>query len=256
MIIAALIVFLIAYTVNITTITVLYHRALAHDALRLTALGEWFTKNVGMWLTGIDPKGWVCMHRLHHAHSDTKRDPHSPVNSNVWRVFLDQHKSFEKILAALILGSKKHLKVVSDINFDVHWLNKKQLWWLPLAMHIGIGIALGFAFGSLWLGLGYAAGMASHPIQGWLVNSFGHASGYTNYDLGDNSKNNVWVALTVVGEGYQNNHHRFPQAAKFSVKWYEFDPGYLMVLLLVGLGFVQFPATAPKSLELEQAANS
>jgi hypothetical protein len=33
---------------------------------------------VGNWLTGLDPKAWVVMHRMHHEHSDTPKDPHSP----------------------------------------------------------------------------------------------------------------------------------------------------------------------------------
>jgi stearoyl-CoA desaturase (Delta-9 desaturase) len=246
----ALLVFLATYFLNITIITVLYHRGLAHGAVKLTRTGRFIAKNVAVWLTGIDPKGWVCMHRLHHTHSDTARDPHSPVNSSIVGVFFDQHRSFSRVLSGLIRRKSEYTSVVNDIDFDVHWLNAAKLWWLPLFLHAVFGVVLGYWTQNYLLGLGYVAGMSSHPIQGWLVNSFGHSKGYQNYKLGDESRNNTLVAWTVVGEGYQNNHHKYPNSAKFSVKWFEFDMGYLMVILLDLLGVIDYesgrkPLSAP-----------
>ena len=31
-----------------------------------------------------------------------------------------------------------------------------------------------------------------------------------------------------MGEGFQNNHHKFPHSANFSYRWYELDLGYLL----------------------------
>jgi stearoyl-CoA desaturase (delta-9 desaturase) len=249
----AVVVFLIAYFVNISIITVLYHRGLAHSAVKLTGVGTFFTKNIAIWLTGIDPKGWVCMHRLHHVHSDTALDPHSPVNSSILGVFVDQHRAFTRVLVGLIKQRPEYSKVVSDIDFDVHWLNKKNLWLLPLTIHTSIGILLGFFTGNGWLGFGYVAGMSSHPIQGWMVNSFGHSIGYSNFDVGDQSRNNTFVAWTVAGEGYQNNHHRFPSSPKFSVKWFEFDSGFLAARLLQVMGIVTLDLSKIRELQPELA---
>ncbi|MCX6117770.1 MAG: acyl-CoA desaturase [Proteobacteria bacterium] len=246
----ALTVFLFTYFLNITLITVLYHRGLAHGAVKLTRFGRFLAKDVAVWLTGIDPKGWVCMHRLHHNHSDSALDPHSPVNSSIVGVFFDQHRSFSRVLSGLIRKKKEFTEVVSDIDFDVHWLNANKLWWLPLALHSVIGVVLGMTTSNYLLGFGYVAGMSSHPVQGWLVNSFGHAKGYQNFDLGDHSRNNTLVAWAVVGEGYQNNHHKYPASAKFSVKWYEVDVGYFLVHVLDLVGVVEYnPKLKPASLE-------
>ena len=81
-------VFVVAYLLNLTTITVMYHRGLAHGGVTLKPWVKRFVALSGNWLTGLDPKGWVCMHRLHHAHSDTPDDPHSPVHKGFWRLML------------------------------------------------------------------------------------------------------------------------------------------------------------------------
>ena len=72
-------VFAAAYLLNITYISVFYHRALAHRAIDMGPRMRRFVVATGPWITGMDPKAWVCMHRLHHVHSDTEKDPHSPV---------------------------------------------------------------------------------------------------------------------------------------------------------------------------------
>ena len=55
-------------------------------------------------------------------------------------------------------------------------------------------------------------------VQGWAVNSFGHAVGYRNFDTDDQSRNNTLVAYLVFGEGFQNNHHRFGQSPNFAAR--------------------------------------
>ena len=78
----------------------------------------------------------------------------------------------------------------------------------------------------------------SHPIQGALVNYFGHKSGYRNFDIEDNSKNNLLVALIIMGEGYQNNHHR-PHSAKFGVKWFEINFGCVLCKVAKRMGIIK-----------------
>ena len=44
------------------------------------------------------------------------------------------------------------------------------------------------------------------------------------------------MALLAWGEGWHNNHHAFPYSAAFGLRWFEFDPGFLFIRLLQGLG--------------------
>lgn len=236
---ACVIVLAVTYFVNTATISVFYHRGLAHRGIRMK---PWLEKAViasGSWITGLDPKGWVCMHRLHHAHSDTKRDPHSPVHAGFMRLLLTQLASYERVLIGLSRREEAYTSIVRDLDFPVSWLNRKRVWYLPYLLHLVIGIAFGVIFGWWLLGACYFAGMMSHPIEGWMVNSFGHAVGGRNFDTDDNSRNNHFVAWFVQGEGFQNNHHQYPSSARFSYRWYEVDPGYAVCWVMDKLGIVE-----------------
>ena len=236
---ACLAVFFVAYLINTTIISVFYHRAWAHRAVTMKPWLERFLVVGGNWLTGIDPKGWVCMHRLHHAHSDEKADPHSPVQFGFFGLIFGQLKSYERILRGLAARDKKYTAVVSDLEFDISWLNRKRIWYLPYVLHFAIGLTLAAGFGWWLLGAGYFFGIMSHPVEGWMVNAFGHAVGGRNFDTPDNSRNNHLVAWLVQGEGFQNNHHQYPSSPKFSYRWYEVDPGWAVVWTLDKLGVVR-----------------
>lgn len=221
-------VFLSAYLLNVFYITVLYHRGLTHGAVRLK---PWVRRLVvwsGNWVTGLDPKGWSCMHRLHHVYADTPLDPHSPVQLGVFGVFLGQLHSYKRALHHLMKKMEPHTSAVRDLDFSVNWLNRKKLWFLPYVLHAAIGVAIGAFFHAWLLGGAYWLGIMSHPLQGWMVNSLAHRFGYRNFNTPDNSKNNLIVSWLVMGEGYQNNHHHRPSAAKFSARWWEFDSGYIL----------------------------
>lgn len=232
-------VFLAAYLVNTTTITVFYHRGFAHRAIVMKPWLSRFVARYGNWLTGLDPKGWVCMHRLHHAHSDDVGDPHSPVQSGFFQLLGTQLRAYTKILIGLHRRQDPYRSTVADLDFDISWLNKKRMWWLPYVVHLTIGVAFGVVGGYWLLGAGYFFGIMSHPIEGWLVNSFGHAVGGRNFDTPDNSRNNNVIAWLIMGEGYQNNHHRYPSSAKFSYRWWEIDLGFAMCRLLELLGLIR-----------------
>jgi stearoyl-CoA desaturase (delta-9 desaturase) len=231
--------FLFGYTLNMFYISVLYHRGLTHQAVTLGPFLQGLLKKTGVWMTGLDPKTWACMHRIHHTYADTERDPHSPRNWGVWGVWVGQYKSYLNIQKQLLLKNLDYTKLVHDIPFDVSGVLKKNRSWLPYILHGLVAVGLYGISGSFLIGLGYFLGLMSHPFQGWLVNALAHRYGHRNFSTQDESTNNSWVGLLVFGEGYQNNHHQFPHRAKFSVKWYEFDAGYVMCVLSEKLGLLK-----------------
>ncbi len=239
-----LLVFAVTYLINIIYISIFYHRALAHDAIILRPWLRSFVIRSGVWFTGIDPKAWACMHRTHHTESDTENDPHSPLNFGLFGTFMGQLRSYEKNLVGLIHGRKKYAQVVEDLKFPVSWLHRRKLWHLPYLIHLGIGIGIAYPFQNPWVAVAYFLGMMSHPLQGWMVNALGHAKGYRNYDLPDNSRNNTLVAWATLGEGFQNNHHHHPGSPKFSVRFWEIDSGYWICVLFRILGLVKFRTPA------------
>jgi stearoyl-CoA desaturase (delta-9 desaturase) len=71
----------------------------------------------------------------------------------------------------------------------------------------------------------------------WTVNSLSHLFGYSNYETGDNSRNNWLVAFLTSGEGWHNNHHHDPASASNAHRWWELDGMWLIIrsLEMVGL---------------------
>jgi len=247
-------IFIAAYLINVFYITVLYHRGLTHNALTLSRSLKKWTAATGIWVTGIDPKAWSCMHRMHHMYSDTENDPHSPMQLGVLGVAHGQLKSYEKVLVRLIKKDPEVCRLVGDIDFEVNILNRKKLWALPYLLHILIAVVLSMSFGHVMVGAAYYFGIMSHPVQGWMVNSLAHKFGYRNFEISDHSRNNALVALLVFGEGYQNNHHAYPQRARFSHRPFEFDLGYVLCVIGSWMGLLKIkkqknlPGGAPEAL--------
>jgi len=244
-----LLIFFLTYLLNTFYISVLYHRGLAHGAVTLRPRLRKLVIHTGNWVTGMNPKAWCCMHRLHHLHSDTPDDPHSPVHCGVLGVMLAQLRSYEKSLRGLIHDQEPYVSLTKDLDFPVHWLNRRRLWFLPYLLHGAIAVGLGSALASPWVGFCYAFGLMSHPIQGWMVNALAHKFGYRNFSTPDNSKNNTLVAWLVMGEGFQNNHHFNPRSAKFSVDTREIDLGYGICCLAHKFRFLDIHRPEIRTLE-------
>jgi len=227
----ALFVFLATYVLNLIYISVFYHRGLAHNSVILSPRMKRFVISTGPWVVGLDAISWTCMHRFHHEHADTEADPHSPHFMGIFGLLIGQLVSYKRIIIALIKQKPSYVSVVADIDSQVHWLYRKNLWWLPYLVHLVIAAIFALVFHSLWVGAGYFLGIMSHPIQGWLVNSLAHSKGYRNFNTKDKSVNNLLLAYLIFGEGYQNNHHQYPNSAKFGVRWFELDLGYWICLI-------------------------
>ncbi len=238
-IIISVALFMLGYILNMFYTSVLYHRGLAHKALDISNGMRRFIFASGMWVTGIDPKGWVCMHRMHHSHSDTEEDPHTPEQcGSLWSMFRMQYLSYNKVLKGLMNEETYYTKVVKDMEEDVHWLVRKRYWIAPHIVHVVIGIVLAFVIHPV-AGIAYILGILSHPVQGALVNYYGHKSGYRNFETNDKSTNNWIVAFLCMGEGFQNNHHHRPGSAKFKVKWWEVDFGYALCRVGKFIGIIR-----------------
>ena len=250
--IACALVFLAAYLLNALTITIGYHRALAHKAVRLGPALRRLVVSGGTWITGVDARAWIVMHRLHHEHSDTPLDPHSPANVvGIFGIAREQLRSYKRVLIGLLKKDPAFTRYARDLDFPVDILIRRKLWYLPYLVHAVFALALALAIGPL-LGIAYFLGMMSHPIQGALVNALGHAAGGRNFETRDQSRNNHLVAWLIFGEGFQNNHHAYPASASFSHRRRELDAGYWVCALLERLGLCEIDRAhlLPRASEL------
>src|SRR5437762_10416831 len=116
-------VFTVAYLLNILTISVGYHRGFAHQAVTLHPLLRRLVIAGGNWVTGLDPKAWVVMHRLHHAYSDTKSDPHSPLNVGLLGIAAEQLRNYKKVIVGLARRDPECTRFAAGLDFPLNRLN-------------------------------------------------------------------------------------------------------------------------------------
>jgi fatty-acid desaturase len=62
--------------------------------------------------------------------------------------------------------------------------------------------------------------------------------GRQRYKTGDASRNNIWLALITLGEGWHNNHHHYPASVRQGFYWWEFDVTFYMLKLMSYLGVI------------------
>ena len=178
----------------------------------------------------LEPAAYALMHRRHHRLSDTEGDPHSPVKFSNWFKFMlktfDEYRSFKNEVAKNNYEDKnlprwpKFENIVDTYTVRILFALSYVLFYVYFAPNI-----LFFLLIPIHIAMG--------PIHGFIVNWFGHKHGYRNFKmLGDNSKNTLHIDFLMMGELYQNNHHRYPQKMNFAVKWFEVDFGFYIVKIL------------------------
>ncbi len=77
------------------------------------------------------------------------------------------------------------------------------------------------------------------PIHGAIVNWCGHKYGYSNFDNRDKSKNSMVFDFLMMGELFQNNHHKLPKRVDFAARWFEIDPTYPVIKMLEKLRIIR-----------------
>ena len=92
---------------------------------------------------------------------------------------------------------------------------------------------------SLWQYLLLPIHFLMGPVHGAIVNWCGHKYGYSNYENNDKSKNSLPIDFLMLGELFQNNHHKSPNNLNFSRKWFEFDPTFPVILALNAIGVIK-----------------
>ena len=226
--------------ITIAAVTIFLHRAQAHRSVELGRAPSHFFR-FWLWLsTGMVTKEWVAIHRKHHAKCDTEEDPHSPqtrgLDTVMWRgAELYRTESHNAETVAKFGHGTPQDWIERNVYTRFSALGISLMLLLNLALFGALGATV-WAVQMLWIPF-WAAG---------IVNGVGHYWGYRNFEASDASTNLVPWGLVIGGEELHNNHHTYPTAAKFSVKPYEFDIGWMYIRLLRSVGWATVKKVPPK----------
>ncbi|MGK0173161.1 MAG: stearoyl-CoA desaturase (delta-9 desaturase) [Gammaproteobacteria bacterium] len=229
---------LISTHITIVGVTVYLHRFSAHRALEMhPALQHFF--RFWLWLTtGMNTKEWTSIHRKHHAAVETPEDPHSPA-------VLGLHKVFWEGVELYRLGRTDEIRAKYGRGTPEDWLELKV--YTPRSQ-LGIFLLMGLdllLFGPIGLTV-WAAQMIWIPIfAAGIINGVGHHTGYRNFESPDASTNVSPWGIIIGGEELHNNHHTYPSSAKMSVKWFEFDIGWMWITIFSWFGLAKAKRLPP-----------
>lgn len=224
---------------TIAGVTIFLHRCQAHRALDLGPVPSHFFR-FWLWLgTGMVTKEWVAIHRKHHAKCETEEDPHSPQTRGLAKVMREG--------AELYRAEAKNGETLKKYGHGTpdDWMERNVYCHSALgpSLMLIINVAL---FGAIGLTI-WAVQMVWIPFwAAGVVNGVGHFWGYRNYEATDASTNLVPWGIIIGGEELHNNHHTYPTSAKFSVKPYEFDIGWVYISVMQKLGWAKVKKTPPR----------
>lgn len=224
------------------------HRYAAHEVFtmsknmeRLSFVLTWFFQGASY----LSAYGYGIMHRMHHAHTDTENDPHSPSHDvNLFTMMWRTKRKYQEINLMRINVDQRYTQNVPQWkSFDRFASSSfSRLLWIIVYTSVFIFFATAW-----WQWLLFPLTLLMAPIHGVIINWFAHVYGYKNFKMDNTSKNLFHLDFLMMGEAYHNNHHWNANRANFGVKWHEIDVTFLIMKMLHGLGLIHIKSLKIKS---------
>lgn len=228
------------YAVRMFAITGFYHRGFSHRTFRASRPIQLLFAVIGAACVQRGPLWWAAHHRNHHRDADTPLDPHSPRVHGFWR----SHMGWFLTRRAF----RTDLGRVADLAKypELRWLDRYDI-----AVPVALAAVL-YGLGALLSRIAPQLGTDGPQLLAWgfcistvvlfhatvTINSLAHRWGSRRFETRDDSRNNFLLALLTFGEGWHNNHHRFPGAARQGFRWWEIDLTWYGLRLLAALGLI------------------
>jgi stearoyl-CoA desaturase (delta-9 desaturase) len=234
------------YWLRIFAIGAGYHRYFSHRAFSTSRAFQFVLAVLSQSTAQKSVVWWAAKHRHHHLHSDTVHDVHSPRHkgffySHLGWIFYRRH-------------DKADLTKVADLARypELMWLKKYELA-PPIALAVLCYLIAGWP--GLIVGFFWSTVAVYHGT--FCINSLAHVSGSKRYVTGDDSRNNLLLAIFTMGEGWHNNHHAYQSSVRQGFRWWEIDPTFYILKALSWTGLVWDLKTPPQAvLKNEQRLGS
>jgi stearoyl-CoA desaturase (delta-9 desaturase) len=180
---------------------------------------------------------WAANHRHHHRYSDQPEDIHSPTLSGFWWAHVGWVVSSRY--------DRTRYELIPDLaKFpELRWLNRH-----PFVPPVVFGTIVYVAGGWPALYWGFLLALVLLWHGSFTVNSLAHTWGWRRYRTHDTSRNNVWLALLTLGEGWHNNHHHYQASARQGFYWWEVDFSYYLLKVWQWLGLIWDVITPPQKV--------
>ena len=237
-------VFAVHWYLSLFCQTFFLHRYSAHKMFIMSKPWERFFYLLTYLSQGssyLSPRAYAILHRMHHAFSDTEKDPHSPHHTkNVFTMMWETKDIYNAVLSRKRAIESQFERNYPEWNF-IEKLGDSWLSRLGWALLYSAFYILAFVYLDMhWvffflLPIHFLMG----PIHGAIVNWSGHKYGYQNFDNDDKSKNSLIFDFLMMGELFQNNHHKRPNSINFGSKWFEVDPTYPVIKMLNRLKIIE-----------------
>jgi stearoyl-CoA desaturase (delta-9 desaturase) len=174
---------------------------------------------------------------MHHAYSDTAKDPHSPTNyTDVMTMMLATKKRYDAFAyhreepEPRFAGGCPSWPLIDRLGQS--WLGRLG-WGAAYSL-----VYIKFAMATPWLFALLPLHFVMGPVHGAIVNWCGHKYGYANFANGDDSRNTLVFDFLTSGELFQNNHHKFGMSPNFAARWFEIDPAYQAIRVMAWVGIL------------------
>jgi stearoyl-CoA desaturase (Delta-9 desaturase) len=224
----ALVMCVVLYVVRMFAVTAGYHRYFSHRTFKTNRWFQFVLAFVAQSTAQKSVLWWAALHRHHHKYSDTEADVHSPrmrgfFYSHVGWIFDPKHHSTDR-------------DAIPDLTKypELEFLQRFEL--LPAILLGLLCLAIG-GWSGLVVGFFWSTVLLFHGT--FFINSLAHVHGKQRYATGDDSRNNWWLAIITMGEGWHNNHHAYQRSARQGFRWYEIDLTYYILLGLSSIGLVR-----------------
>lgn len=215
------------YVVRMFAITAGFHRYFSHRSYKTSRVGQFLFALVAQTSAQSGVLWWAAKHREHHKHSDTEDDVHSPaqhgfVFAHVGWIFTERNQNAD-------------YSNVPDLTRypELRWLDRHK--YLPAAILATVCFLIG-GWSGLVVGFFCSTVLTYHGT--FAINSLAHTTGRQRYVTGDDSRNNWWLALITLGEGWHNNHHFYQASTRQGFRWWEIDITYYLLKALSWTGLV------------------